>query len=294
MTKHYRVVLEAGDHAVVRSEATVALEPLNAGARERGAEEWVFSCSLRDTSPALVTGHVHLDPCHTALSKGASICNGLSRSQQSELERLTMGLYVQKIPDAVASTAVARAVERARAGSHEAASPSGMGKTVHMPCQTSAPKIRGMPSRLSSTATRCSSLLMATPWPLYSAPIEPLRRKSSVAFQPPPVPGLKSEPAGREKTPSCPAFSASVILASSGSTRGSSAVRSLLLTEAAAVPVPASSSSSSSSGSGSRGAARAVAMLGVAARVWWPLLHADRTAASLGTASRPHGGSQGQ
>ena len=46
MTKHYRVVLEAGDHAVVRSEATVALEALNAGTRERGAEEWVFSCSL--------------------------------------------------------------------------------------------------------------------------------------------------------------------------------------------------------------------------------------------------------
>jgi hypothetical protein len=34
-------------------------------------------------------------------------------------------------------------------------------------------------------------------------------------------------------------------------------------------------------------------MLGVAARVWWPLLAADRTAASLGTAAAGgHGGMQ--
>jgi len=81
-----------------------------------------------------------------------------------------MGEKVHISPEAVLSLAVARAVRRAKAGSQEAASAKGAGKMVHMPCQMSAPKIMGMPSRLSSTAMRCSSRLTATPAPLKSAP----------------------------------------------------------------------------------------------------------------------------
>ena len=74
---------------------------------------------------------------------------------------------------------MARAVRSASCGSKLAASPSGIGNTVRMPWITSAASSTGMPSRLSSTATRWISRPWAAPTPLNRQPTLPARTCSS-------------------------------------------------------------------------------------------------------------------
>ena len=60
-------------------------------------------------------------------------------------------------------------------GSNAAASPSGIGNTVRWPCSTSKPKIRGTPSRVSSTAVRCALRTRSRLRRLSIAPTRPAR-----------------------------------------------------------------------------------------------------------------------
>src|SRR6266550_1562943 len=93
----------------------------------------------------------------------------------------TMGANVQFTPAAAASRAAARAVLSAAAGSHVAASASGIGKIVRYPWITSRPRSNGMWRRDSVTAMRWASRVAWAPARFRNPPIKPLRTCSSCA-----------------------------------------------------------------------------------------------------------------
>eukprot|EP00437_Effrenium_voratum_P063830 CAMPEP_0181501916 /NCGR_PEP_ID=MMETSP1110-20121109/56061_1 /TAXON_ID=174948 /ORGANISM="Symbiodinium sp., Strain CCMP421" /LENGTH=192 /DNA_ID=CAMNT_0023630429 /DNA_START=438 /DNA_END=1013 /DNA_ORIENTATION=+ len=137
-------------------------------ASNEGGQVNVSESGLRHVALAVVQACLYTTVASKVL-QARSQASSAVRPQRWSRDTSTMGAKVHIKPARVASTAVARAVRRASSGSKEAASANGMGKMVHMPCQMSAPKINGMPRRLSSTATRCSSRFTLTPSPLKNA-----------------------------------------------------------------------------------------------------------------------------
>ena len=141
------------------------------------------------------------------------------RPQRLSRAMSTIGAKVQSIPAAVASSAAARAVRRARSGSKLAASPKGTGKMVRKPWITSAAKISGTFSRDSRTAAVCIWRAISTPLPLNTPVSRPARTSASCAGKP--ALGLFGLSASAELPPqaaamidSCPAFSLIVMRAS--------------------------------------------------------------------------------
>ena len=126
-----------------------------------------------------------------------------TRPQRGSRDTSTMGEKVQVTPPERASAAARAARSRTRAGSKLADCASGTGAIVRCPWITSSPTRTGMPSRVSSTATRCSSLTAAAE---RGQKTEPMPSRMSCAA---------SSRAGRNTICSCPSFSARVISASS-------------------------------------------------------------------------------
>ncbi len=136
------------------------------------------------------------------------------RPQRGSRAMSIIGAKVQLTPAAAASSAAMRAPSRTRSGLNVAAWPSGIGSTVRKPWITSRPNSSGTPSRLSSTATRCSSLTTAGSTTFSTAPTLPARMPSRSAIAATPSPPYSWF--------SWPIFSASVMRPSNASTRRSS------------------------------------------------------------------------
>ncbi len=95
------------------------------------------------------------------------------RPQRASRETSIIGEKVQRIPEAVASTAAMRAASSTSWGFQVAACPKGIGNTVLNPCITSRAKISGMPRRDSSTALRCRLLTTSGSTSLIIEPTRP-------------------------------------------------------------------------------------------------------------------------
>ena len=135
------------------------------------------------------------------------------RPQRGSRDTSIIGAKVQLMPLLAASSAAIRAPSRAMSGLKLAACPSGNGMTVAKPWMTSRPTSNGMPSRLCSTAMRCSSLATPASATFSIDPRRPARSRS-----PRYAAGFGSLALS---CVICPTFSATVISASSAATRRS-------------------------------------------------------------------------
>ena len=93
----------------------------------------------------------------------------------------TIGANVQWMPTARASRAATAWPRSIVAGSHDAAIAIGTGRIVRSPWMTSKPNSAGMPSRLPSTASRCSRLISAGSVTNSSDPTSPRASAASTA-----------------------------------------------------------------------------------------------------------------
>ena len=91
----------------------------------------------------------------------------------------TIGAKVQWMPTARASRAATDCPRSIVSGSQEAAIAIGTGRIVRSPWMTSKPNSSGIPSRLPSTASRCSRLIWAGSVTKSSAPAPPSRTAAS-------------------------------------------------------------------------------------------------------------------
>ena len=119
-----------------------------------------------------------------------------------------MGEKVQVTPPERASVAARRARSSTSVGSNVAAIASGTGAMVRWPWMTSSPMRSGMPSRVCSTASRCSAFVAVADRGQNIAPIP--SRTSAAA----------SSSRGRKTICSCPSFSSQVISLMKRRTRG--------------------------------------------------------------------------
>ena len=105
--------------------------------------------------------------------KGSSPLPSAMRPQRGSRAMSTIGLNVQQMPLALASMAAIRADCSIADMFQVAAKPKGMGKVVSYPWMTSIPNRSGICRRLSSTATRCTSRILSTPFMLNNPPTLP-------------------------------------------------------------------------------------------------------------------------
>ena len=124
-----------------------------------------------------------------------------TRPQRGSRETSIIGENVQVTPPERASRAAVRASCSTMAGSKDAACPSGTGAIVRCPWITSSPIRIGMPSRVFSTASRCSAFEATAD---CGQNIDPIPSRTRAAA---------SSRFGRKMICSWPSFSAGVICA---------------------------------------------------------------------------------